>query len=163
MNKILINLNGKQLLVEVGQGGGVTSDAQILWNEQLHGSLPQGIEIGKMEAYDEDEPVVDHVSGEILYQPEVDEDGNIVLDEEGNTVFTENPQLRSVRKLRKLENVMSSHANAVASEEQARINNQARAYLASTDWLVVRMAETGVAVPQEILDARAAARASIVE
>lgn len=34
----------------------------------------------------------------------------------------------------------------------------ARALLNSTDWMVVRMAETNVPVPQEILDQRAAAR-----
>jgi hypothetical protein len=49
-----------------------------------------------------------------------------------------------------------------AQVDQDKINAEARAYLASTDWYVVRQAETGVAVPQSILDARAAARASIV-
>jgi hypothetical protein len=46
--------------------------------------------------------------------------------------------------------------------EQEAINAEARAYLASTDWMIVRFAETGVAVPQSVLDARAAARVSIV-
>lgn len=36
-------------------------------------------------------------------------------------------------------------------------------YLASTDWYVVRKAETGEAVPQAILDARVAARIRISE
>jgi hypothetical protein len=51
----------------------------------------------------------------------------------------------------------------IQQENQKNINKQARAYLASTDWYVIRKEETGVAIPQEILDARAAARASIVE
>ena len=35
----------------------------------------------------------------------------------------------------------------------------ARDYLSKTDWYAARFAETGVAIPQEILDMRAAARA----
>ena len=45
---------------------------------------------------------------------------------------------------------------------QEQINNEARVYLASTDWYVVRFAETGVAIPQDIFDARQAARNSVV-
>ena len=44
---------------------------------------------------------------------------------------------------------------------QEAINTEALAYLASTDWYVIRLQETGVAVPQDILDARASARLSI--
>jgi hypothetical protein len=46
---------------------------------------------------------------------------------------------------------------------QQQTNAQARAYLASTDWYVIRMQERGTAIPQEILDARQAARDSIIE
>lgn len=46
---------------------------------------------------------------------------------------------------------------------QAQTNAEARAYLAGTDWYVVRFAETGVAIPADILAARQAARDSIVE
>lgn len=46
---------------------------------------------------------------------------------------------------------------------QEQINFEARAYLNSTDWYVVRFAETGVAIPQDILDARQAARDNIVD
>jgi len=42
------------------------------------------------------------------------------------------------------------------------INNDSLNYLASTDWYVVRFAETGVAVPADIATARADARAAIV-
>jgi hypothetical protein len=45
---------------------------------------------------------------------------------------------------------------------QAAINESALAYLASTDWYCSRLIETSVAIPQDILDARAAARLSIV-
>lgn len=47
-------------------------------------------------------------------------------------------------------------------ELQAEVIAQARAYLVSTDWYVVRFAETGVAIPQDILDARQAARSRII-
>ena len=42
---------------------------------------------------------------------------------------------------------------------QRAINFEANELLRSTDWYVTRFAETGVAIPQEILDMRAAARA----
>lgn len=45
---------------------------------------------------------------------------------------------------------------------QEQINQEARAYLDSTDWYVVRFAETGTPIPQDILAARQAARSSIV-
>ena len=45
---------------------------------------------------------------------------------------------------------------------QAQANAEARAYLASTDWYVVRFAETGVAIPADIAAARQAARESVV-
>lgn len=47
-------------------------------------------------------------------------------------------------------------------EIQEEVNRENRAYLASTDWYVVRMAETGIPVPDDILEARAAARAAII-
>lgn len=47
--------------------------------------------------------------------------------------------------------------------QQERANAAARRYLGDTDWYVIRQVETGVAVPQEILDKRAAARESIKE
>lgn len=46
---------------------------------------------------------------------------------------------------------------------QQQTNAQARAYLASTDWYVIRQQENGTPIPQEILDARQAARDSIIE
>lgn len=41
-------------------------------------------------------------------------------------------------------------------------NAEARAYLSSTDWYVIRQQETGVAIPQDILDARNLARSKVV-
>jgi hypothetical protein len=53
-------------------------------------------------------------------------------------------------------------AQEKAQQEQERINNESREYLKSTDWYVIRQQETGVAIPQDILDARQAAREAIV-
>lgn len=44
---------------------------------------------------------------------------------------------------------------------QAKVNAEARVYLASTDWYVIRMIETGEDIPAEILTERAAARARV--
>lgn len=49
-----------------------------------------------------------------------------------------------------------------AEEKRIQTNRESLAYLASTDWYVIRQQETGIAVPQAILDARAAARAAVV-
>lgn len=50
---------------------------------------------------------------------------------------------------------------AVANLEQAKKNAAALEYLRSTDWYITRFAETGVAVPAEVLEERAAARERI--
>jgi hypothetical protein len=46
---------------------------------------------------------------------------------------------------------------------QQEININAKKYLSDTDWYAIRHVETGVAIPQDILTARALARQSIVE
>ena len=48
-----------------------------------------------------------------------------------------------------------------AKEAQAVINSEAQAYLASTDWMVLRQADSGEVMPNNIKDARAAARLEI--
>ena len=48
-------------------------------------------------------------------------------------------------------------ADAKAREDEAR-RTEARAFLASTDWMVVRLAETGTPIPAEIAEKRAQAR-----
>jgi len=50
----------------------------------------------------------------------------------------------------------------LARMEQERINSEAKAYLASTDWYVSRKMEVGTDVPQHILDARQQARDAVV-
>ena len=67
----------------------------------------------------------------------VDENGDPVLDEKGNQVVTLG--LKSVHK--------------------ALVKQQAGGLLASTDWYVVRNAESGTAIPIEVSNYRAAIRA----
>lgn len=50
-----------------------------------------------------------------------------------------------------------------AQVEQDRINSEALAYLASTDWMQIRFTETGVEMPQDIKAARQAARERIIK
>ena len=50
----------------------------------------------------------------------------------------------------------------IAANAQASINSESLEYLKSTDWYVTRNAETGVAVPDDVTTARAAARVAIV-
>jgi hypothetical protein len=49
-----------------------------------------------------------------------------------------------------------------AKVEQEKINAEALAYLASTDWMVIREMDSGLPCPAEVKSARAAARAKIV-
>ncbi len=50
----------------------------------------------------------------------------------------------------------------LAQVEQEQINAEALAYLASTDWLVIREMDAGIPCPAEVKTERAAARARIV-
>lgn len=48
-----------------------------------------------------------------------------------------------------------------AEDMQAEINAESLAYLASTDWMVIRFAETGVAIPAEVMTKRQTARDAV--
>ena len=48
-----------------------------------------------------------------------------------------------------------------AATLQSQANAKAQAYLASTDWMVLRQADSGEVMPNNIKDARAAARLEI--
>lgn len=50
-----------------------------------------------------------------------------------------------------------------ARAEQERINAEARQYLDSTDWYVMRFRETGVEIPEDIRVARQAARDRVIQ
>lgn len=59
--------------------------------------------------------------------------------------------------------VLTDPPAPTAAKVQAQKNAEARAYLASTDWYVVRLQETGTPIPSDISAARQAARDSVVE
>ena len=46
---------------------------------------------------------------------------------------------------------------------QKALNEASLKFLADTDWMVIRQLENGTLVPQDVLESRAAARASIVK
>ena len=48
-----------------------------------------------------------------------------------------------------------------AADLQSQANAKAQAYLVSTDWMVLRQADSGEVMPNNIKDARAAARLEI--
>lgn len=60
---------------------------------------------------------------------------------------------------------VEAHKSPASTPEQLQqqANAEARAYLASTDWYVIRLQETGEPVPEDILAERAAARARVIE
>jgi hypothetical protein len=60
---------------------------------------------------------------------------------------------------------VDAHLNPpkTADQIQLEINTEARAYLLSTDWYVIRSQETGESIPVEILAERQAARDKVVE
>ena len=55
-----------------------------------------------------------------------------------------------------------TYIEGAEADPQTEINLDNLLHLSETDWYVTRFAETGVAIPQDILDSRAAARAAIV-
>lgn len=55
------------------------------------------------------------------------------------------------------------YSDVVDNSAQEAANAAARKYLADTDWYCIREFETGIPCPQEIKDARQAARDSIID
>lgn len=91
--------------------------------------------------------------------PRVDEQNQPVLDAEGIQIVDQVPNTAMVQTHVRLSAQFTSEIvdiSAQVATEAAQV--AARQLLNSTDWMVVRMAETNVPVPQEILDQRAAAR-----
>lgn len=58
---------------------------------------------------------------------------------------------------------LADPAQPTEEQLQQQANTQARAYLAETDWYVIRLQETGEPVPEEVMVERAEARARVVE
>jgi hypothetical protein len=61
------------------------------------------------------------------------------------------------------EGYIAEYIDISAEIEQERINAEALAYLASTDWMIIRETETQVVCPAEIKQLRAEARLKVVK
>ncbi len=120
MALMLFNSNiGEQKLADIA---GVCSDFTVLWDVRINGDLPEGIIVGRMEAYD---------------------------DESGH-------------HLRLLDSEIPAHTAALAANNQMLVNDEARMYLLSTDWYIIREMDSGIACPSDIKTARSAARSRIL-
>lgn len=58
---------------------------------------------------------------------------------------------------------LTEPAAPTSEQIQEQINSQARAYLASTDWYVIRWQENATPIPESVSTARDEARAQVVE
>ena len=72
-------------------------------------------------------------------------------------------ELGNVKKIHTLPQEFSYQVTDISAQKHAQQESEnALKYLASTDWMVVRKAETGMDYPQEIKDLRAAARLKVL-
>ena len=99
------------------------------------------------------------ITGEV--KTEADFNANVKwvsgADSNGTAVFGSKPDAVTWTKVK----ADMDKQDAFASQKV--INETARAYLASTDWMVVRAAEGGTAVPSDVATKRAAERAKVVD
>lgn len=98
-------------------------------------------------------------SGEI--KTEADFNANVKwvsgADSNGSAIFGSKPDAVTWTK------VKADMDKQDAFADQKVINETARAYLASTDWMAVREAEGGTAMPADVKTKRAAERAKVVD
>jgi hypothetical protein len=150
----------KYKVIKAGvQISGWTSDENLdetYWQESfgkperwvLHKDEPMA------EAYD-DADVLEERTDEI--QPAVE----AVLDDQGVEVSPAIPAVTQKKVKLKAEYTVEIE-DITAQVAQEAINAEALAYLASTDWLVIREVDAGTPCPADIKAERAAARARIV-
>lgn len=134
MPNFLINQDGIQSLVELSNDKHITGE--ILWRDDVHGPLPEGIIVGAMQVEIWKKIVVDETGAEI----EMEVSRKLVL----------NDSLRL-----KMENQLNQEISKM-------LEDAAREYLAATDWYVIRASEVpSKPVPEEVLQQRAQARSKI--
>lgn len=132
---------------------------------------PQGNEIAQVEHIDIDyydiELIEDHEYEVIGYENPVYNEEEEMISHDGpiygETIINTNSYYQVTFSQDKYDAKQAAIAaqasiNELRQEEQELLN-----YLQSTDWMLVRKYESDVAVPQEVLDARAAARTRISE
>ena len=99
------------------------------------------------------------IRGDVTTETEFNENVSWVsgADSNGSAIFGSKPDAVTWTKVKADMDKQDAFAN------QKVINETARAYLASTDWMVVRAAEGGTAVPSDVTTKRAAERAKVVD
>ena len=99
------------------------------------------------------------ISGDV--KTEADFNANVKwvsgADSNGTAIFGSKPDAVTWTKVK----ADMDKQDAFASQKV--INETARAYLASTDWMAVREAEGGTAMPSDVKTKRAAERAKVVD
>ena len=99
------------------------------------------------------------ISGDV--KTEADFNANVKwvsgADSNGTAIFGSKPDAVTWTKVK----ADMDKQDAFASQKV--INETARAYLASTDWMAVRAAEGGTAMPADVKTKRAAERAKVVD
>lgn len=99
------------------------------------------------------------ITGEV--KTEADFNANVKwvsgADSNGSAIFGSKPDAVTWTKVK----ADMDKQDAFASQKV--INETARAYLASTDWMAVRAAEGGTAMPADVKTKRAAERAKVVD
>jgi hypothetical protein len=93
----------------------------------------------------------DEVDPECVELALASEDIEAIAEVQAGFVVVENLQLKAER------------AAKLAQEAQSKTNADARAFLAATDWMVIRALEKGEEISQELKDERQAARNSVID
>lgn len=110
----------------------------------------------------EDEPAVEPVliSEGIPAKPAVYDNGNLISEatEEVLAVYTEGVPAKTHKEVKLKAEYTVEIEDITEKLEQEKVNAEAMAYLASTDWLIVRQVDSGVMCPEDIKLARQAAR-----
>lgn len=106
-------------------------------------------------------PAIEAVEG-VEAQPEIPEvkETRIIAQTQGND--EEIAQWLAGDSFKYPEGYWVEYIDISSEVEQAKINAEALAYLASTDWMIVREVETQVPCPAEVKQLRAEARFKIV-
>lgn len=138
-----------------------SSDAQA-WVDQMI----QAQAFGKPERWvlHKDEPMAeDYDEADVLEEmiEEIHPAVEAVLDDQGVEVSPAIPAVTQKKVKLKAEYTIEIE-DITAQVAQRAINAEALAYLASTDWLIIREVDAGVPCPAEIKTLRAEARAKVV-
>ena len=95
---------------------------------------------------------------------ELDENGNVIKEEipEVPAVYSEEIPAKTHKEVKLRAEYTIEIIDITNQVMQDKINAESLAYLASTDWLIIREMDAGIPCPSEIKAERAAARAKIV-